>query len=133
VAGGAPRNVVRQGDPLVDVLVYIKKSVSAKHGGSSIIPIYVDPIALQKVGRNLDSVVVIDLDGAPLKTSLRLILKQLGLAYCVRDGVLIISSTQGIREELSEAARELFGTEERDNVDMRLLGSMPIGRLENPQ
>jgi RNA polymerase sigma factor (sigma-70 family) len=119
--------------PLAEVLEYIKKSVSAKHGGSSTIPIYVDPVGLKKVERNLDSVVVIDLNGAPLKTSLRLILKQLGLAYCVRDGVLIISSTQGIREELSEAARELFGTEERDNVDMRLLGPMPMGRLDNPQ
>ena len=28
----------------------------------------------------------------PLKTTLRLLLKQLDLAYCVRDGVLIISS-----------------------------------------
>jgi hypothetical protein len=119
--------------PLADVLKYVQKCVSAKHGGLSTLPIYVDPVGLQKVARSLDSVVVIDLDGAPLKTSLRLILKQVGLAYCVRDGVLIISSTQGIREELSEAARELFGTEERDKVDMRLLGPMPMGRLENPQ
>jgi hypothetical protein len=119
--------------PLADVLKYIQKCVSVKHGRLPTLPIYVDPVGLQKVSRSLDSVVVIDLDGAPLKTSLRLILKQVGLAYCVRDGVLIISSTQGIREELSEAARELFGTEERDKVDMRLLGPMPMGRLDNPQ
>jgi hypothetical protein len=42
--------------------------------------------------------------------SLRLMLKQLGLAYCIRDGVLIISSVQGVREELVEAASEQFGS-----------------------
>ena len=57
-----------------------------------------------------ESTVVIDLEGVPLKTSLRLILKQLGLAYCVRDGVIIISSVRGVREELAEAARELLGS-----------------------
>jgi hypothetical protein len=70
----------------------------------------------------LDSKVVIDLDGAPLKTSLRLILKQLGLAYCVRDGVLIISSVEGIHEELAEAARELMGNGKMgDELDFRVL------------
>ncbi len=47
-------------------------------------------------------------------------LKQLGLAYCVRDGVLIISSVQGVREELAEAARELLGSG-NEQVDMRLM------------
>ena len=32
----------------------------------------------------------------PLKTTLRLILKQLGLAYIVKDGRVIISSAEGI-------------------------------------
>jgi hypothetical protein len=49
----------------------------------------------------------LDLEGIPLKTTLRLLLKQMGLAYCVRDGVLIISSTQGILDELREAQQEL--------------------------
>ena len=71
--------------------------------------IYVDPKGIQQVGATLNSTVAIDLDGVPLKTSLRLMLKQLGLAYCVRDGVLIISSVDGIREELAEAASELLG------------------------
>ncbi len=68
-----------------------------------------------------------DLEGVPLKTSLRLILKQLGLAYCVRDGVLIISSVQGIREELAEAARESYGSG-NEEIDMRrLMGTMGFG------
>ena len=49
----------------------------------------------------------LDLEGVPLKTTLRLMLKQMGLAYCVRDGVLIISSVQGIFDELREAQEEL--------------------------
>jgi hypothetical protein len=53
--------------------------------------------------------VSLDLEGVPLKTTLGLMLKQIGLAYCVRDGVLIISSVQGINEELREAQSELDG------------------------
>ena len=54
----------------------------------------------------MTSVVTLDLEGVPLKTTLRLALKQLDLAYCVRDGVLIISSVPGISAELSEAESE---------------------------
>jgi hypothetical protein len=106
--------------PLEEVLKYIKSS----HGGAPL-PIYVDPKGLQDAEVKPDSKVVIDLDRAPLKTSLRLILKQLGLAYCVRDGVIIISSVEGIHQELAEKARELMGSrtgsEEYDQIDMRTL------------
>src|SRR5262249_16949741 len=95
--------------PLADVLKYIKSSTSGT-GGSSI-PIYVDPRGLEQNGATVSSPVTIDLDGVPLKMSLRLMLKQLGLAYCVRDGVLIISSVEGVREELAEAASEMLGSD----------------------
>ncbi len=36
----------------------------------------------------------IDLDGVPLKTSLRLCLAQLDLAYSIRDGVLLVTSEE---------------------------------------
>jgi hypothetical protein len=110
--------------PLDDVLKHIKTAF-AKHEHAPI-PIYVDPIGLQQAERSLNSTVQIDLEGVPLKTSLRLVLKQLGMAYCVRDGVLIISSVQGVREELAEAARELLGTG-NEKVDLRLLAPMGIG------
>ena len=42
----------------------------------------------------MTSTVVIDLEGVALKTSLRLCLKQLGLAYNIRDGVLLITSEE---------------------------------------
>ncbi len=90
--------------PLADVLKHIKTATSK--GGHSPLPIYVDPKGLEEADATADSKVVIDLEGVPLKTALRLILKQLRLAYCVRDGVVIISSVRGIREELTEAVRE---------------------------
>ena len=60
------------------------------------IPIYVDPSGLQEALVSLTSTVSIDLDGVPLKTTLRLMLSQLGLAYTVKDGLLIISSAEDI-------------------------------------
>jgi hypothetical protein len=91
--------------PLDDVLKYIKQASTTKTYSG--IPIYIDPKGLQEAEKSLNSTIQIDLEGVPLKTTLRLILKQLDLAYCVRDGVLIISSVPGIAEELQEAVAEL--------------------------
>jgi RNA polymerase sigma factor (sigma-70 family) len=85
----------------------VRKAMTADGGAP--IPVYVDPKGLEAAGAALDSPVTIDLKGVPLKTSLRLALKQLGLAYCVRDGVLIVGSPEGIEQELMEALRELLG------------------------
>jgi RNA polymerase sigma factor (sigma-70 family) len=91
--------------PLELVLKYIKQATTtANYSG---IPIYVDPKGLKEATATLESTVSLDLEGVPLKTTLRLMLKQIGLAYCVRDGVLIISSAQGVNEELREAFNEL--------------------------
>ncbi|MFO0892188.1 MAG: hypothetical protein U0790_24000 [Isosphaeraceae bacterium] len=94
--------------PLEDVLKLIKKSGVKGEDGRSI-PIYVDPTGLAEAEKTMTSPVVIDLDDVPLKFSLRLVLKQLGLAYCIRDGVLIISSVEGIQQELKEAQAEQMG------------------------
>jgi hypothetical protein len=91
--------------PFDDVLKYIKQATTTETYSG--IPIYVDPKGLKEASATLQTQVSLDLDGVPLKTTLRLILKQNGLAYCVRDGVLIISSVQGVKEELSEAQSEL--------------------------
>ena len=58
------------------------------------IPIYVDPMGLQEAERTLTSTVTVNLDGVPLKTTLRLCLKQLGLTYRIRDGLLFITSEE---------------------------------------
>ncbi len=88
--------------PLEDVLKYIK---SATTGPNEVgLAIYVDPVGLEEVDKTMKTPVTIDMEGVPLKTTLRLILKQIGLAYCVKDGVLMISSAEGINQELLEAA-----------------------------
>jgi hypothetical protein len=110
---------------LEDVLKHLKTTTKGSIHRNPI-PIYVDPKGLADAEVSLGSPVSLDLPGIPLRTSLRLMLKQLGLAYCVRDGVLIISSVQGIREELAEAARELLGTG-NDKLDQQLIDQMGIG------
>ncbi|APW60952.1 RNA polymerase sigma factor [Paludisphaera borealis] len=91
---------------LGDVLKQIKNSARVADGKK--LPVYVDPIGIEEAGASLSSPVAIDLEDVPLRFSLRLTLKQLGLAYCVRDGVLIISSLEGVQQELKEAESELM-------------------------
>jgi hypothetical protein len=79
--------------PVEDVLKYINEAT--KHGEDPGIPIYMDPVGFQEAERTMTSPVALDLEGVPLKTTLRLMLEQLGLEYVVRDGVLIISSKDG--------------------------------------
>ena len=77
------------------------------------IPIYVDPIGLQEADRSMNSTVQIDLEGLPLKTSLRLMLKQLGLVYTVEDGLLRVSSEDEFwysYEDPFHEAAEYYGT-----------------------
>ena len=101
--------------PLDDVLKYIKQATTTKNYQG--IQIYVDPSGLEEVGKTTTSTVkLLELEGVPLKTTLRLALKQLGLAYCVRDGVLIISSPQGILDELRQAQQELDTTKELEEL-----------------
>ena len=88
--------------PLEDVLKYIKQATTTKTYVG--IQIYLDPEGLKETDTTTASTVRnIDLEGVPLKTTLRLMLRQLGLAYCVRDGVVMISSPEIIFEELRDA------------------------------
>lgn len=76
--------------PLEDVLKYIVAFTRTPDGRE--LPIYVDPVGLQEAEKTVHSPVVFDMDDVPLRTSLRLILRQLGLLYVVKDGVVMISS-----------------------------------------
>jgi len=82
----------RDETPLEDVLKHIEAAITGPDG--KVIPIYLDPIGLQEAERTPQSVVSLDLEGVPLKSTLHLCLKQLGLAYCIRDGVLVITSEE---------------------------------------
>jgi hypothetical protein len=87
---------------LRDVIAYIKQAT--KSGGNDGIPIYVDPKALADLGVGspppLDLPITMDLKGIPLKTTLRLLLNQVGLAYAVKEGLVIISNPDSL--ELSK-------------------------------
>jgi RNA polymerase sigma factor (sigma-70 family) len=108
--------------PLGDVLKRIKEASKPTDGKP--IPVYVDPTGLQEAEKTMESPVVIDLEDVPLRFSLRLALKQLGLAYCVRDGVVIISSVNGIQQELMEAQAEQIGLHPEQYPMQGMMGQM---------
>ena len=79
--------------PLSDVEKYIQQSTQDEVAGLPTgIPIYIDPQGLQDADKTLASTVSINLEGIPLRTTLRLLLKQLNLTYTVKDGLLTITS-----------------------------------------
>lgn len=80
--------------PLEDIKKYIEQSTQDEQAGLPTgIPIYIDPQGLQDADKTLASTVTINLEGIPLRTTLRLLLKQLGLTYTVKDGLLTITSS----------------------------------------
>ena len=90
--------------PLDDVLKYIKAATSTRTFPG--IPIYVDPAGLEEAERSLNSTIQIDYEGGPLKKSLELVLRQLGLAYRVADGRLTITSDVSAEEMVSATIDE---------------------------
>jgi hypothetical protein len=79
--------------PLEDVLKYVKQATSSSTYAG--IPIYVDPVGLQEAEKSMTSTVRnMDVDGVPLKTTLKLLLSQLELTYHVRNGLLTITSAE---------------------------------------
>lgn len=83
--------------PLEHVLMYIKAATTGPDYYG--IQIYVDPVALNKAEKTMMSRVTLDVEGVPLKTTLWLMLKQLGLDYVVEDGMLKI----GVASTLSNS------------------------------
>jgi hypothetical protein len=88
--------------PLFDILDYVKEATATSPDDPGI-KILVNPERLDEVKHSLNSTVIIELEGVPLKTTLRLMLDQLGLACVVRDGRLIIHSRRGIQKILKNA------------------------------
>ena len=75
---------------LEDVLKYIKSATAGPNDSG--IPIYVDPVGLQEAEKTLSSTVTLELEGIPLRKTLKLLLKQLSLSFTVKDGLLTITS-----------------------------------------
>ena len=80
--------------PLEDVLKHLRTVTQDADGEG--IRVYVDPVGLQEAEKSMTSTVVLDVTGVPLKTSLHICLKQLGLAYIVKAGFLMISSREAV-------------------------------------
>jgi hypothetical protein len=77
--------------PLEDVLKYIKEATKSSELPNGI-AIYIDPIGLQEAEKSLTSTIQMDLEGVPLRRTMQLLLRQLGLIYYVYDGMLYITS-----------------------------------------
>ncbi len=93
--------------PLEDVVNFIKKATSGKDGKG--IPIYVDPIGLSEADKTMASTVRnIELDGVPLRVTLRLCLNQLDLAFGVTDGYLLITSKESFDQALLSAPEDAY-------------------------
>jgi hypothetical protein len=90
--------------PLEDVLKAIKDQTAGRRWLASGVAIFVDPVALQDGGATLTTEIGPVAKDVPLKTSLGQILKPLSLAYVVKDGLLIISSEDEIRQAEGEPA-----------------------------
>jgi hypothetical protein len=86
--------------PLQDLKKYIETSTQDEAAGLPTgIPIYLDASSRAEEKKYLSSPVSIEVEGVPLRVTLGLILKQLGLTYDVRDGLLTITKgTSGIGE-----------------------------------
>jgi hypothetical protein len=87
--------------PLGDALEYVRQATSQGEGAiEGGIPIYVDEIGLQEAEQSLQSPIKIALEGIPLKTTLRLLLDQLDLAYEVYpDGLIEINAKHRVEQQ----------------------------------
>lgn len=76
--------------PLEDALRYIQAATQEADGKA--IPIYLDPDALMEAEKTPQSPIKLDLEGVPLKITLRLLLEQLGLVYEIKEGMMVITT-----------------------------------------
>ncbi len=75
---------------LEEVIKYIKTTTADPQMPQGI-PIYIDPVGLNEAEKTMQSPITLNLDGVPLKKSLKLLLKQLDLTYTVKDGLMTIT------------------------------------------
>jgi hypothetical protein len=97
---------------LEDVVKYVQSSTRSASFPDGI-PIYVDPVGLQEAEKSMSSTVKIELAQVPLRMSLKLLLRQLSLAYQVKDGLLTINSLESVERDEEDYHR---------NRDMRMGG-----------
>jgi hypothetical protein len=118
--------------PLEDVLKYIQE---APTGPGRRLPIYVDPVALNMAEKTLTSPVSIDVEDAPLRSTLPIVLRQLDLMYSVREGVLWIVCASDYNEVFPGAPHDPFLTIAHCAVALlaATLGGLAVPRIACPQ
>jgi hypothetical protein len=89
--------------PLEDVLTHIKQATSKGKDGKGI-PIYVDPLGLQEADKTLTTPISFTAKGEPLKSSLARLLRSIDLTYVVKDGFLMVTSSEDLN---SDGCREV--------------------------
>lgn len=94
--------------PLEDVIKYIRAATTSPTFPEGI-PIYVDPVGLQEAEKTITSPVVIDLKKVPLRKSLQLLLRQLGMTFEVKDGLLTITCEYAADDSPTEDLGTLRG------------------------
>ena len=77
--------------PLADVIEYLKDLHKQKHPGFEIV---LDTKTLSDLGIAADTPISKSLKGISLRSALRLLLRDLGLAYVIRNEVLLITSPE---------------------------------------
>ena len=83
--------------PLQAVLSSIKAVTKGKDRDDPGVQVYVDPLDLQEADRTMESSVLWNVEGVPLATSLRYMLKQLNLRYDVsQEGLVVIHSKDSL-------------------------------------
>ena len=79
--------------PLADVTSYLAEALGPP--GTPVPWIYVDPNGLKEAEKTMASTVILELEGIPLRITLNLMLRQIGLGYHVSDGILTITDHEG--------------------------------------
>jgi hypothetical protein len=96
----------RTGISLEDLLKHIRRATAGSDGKG--IPMYVDPIGLQEAEVSMTSTSQIYAENVPLKATLRMCLRQLGLTYLIEDGFLMITSESATDVEMLQVSENPF-------------------------
>lgn len=91
--------------PFEEVIKYIRLQTTGRDLPEGI-PIYIDPEGLLRAGATMESKVKLKTEDLALKRSLGLLLKSLGLAFRVGDGLLTITSEEARPTKKDPASEE---------------------------
>ena len=113
-----------RGTSLGDLVKHISQATKGPNYAG--IPIFVDPLGLREADKSMASVITIDVQGRPLKQTLRLALGELGLDYRTSEGLLNISSAGGDPNEGPAARIEVKAERNADSKRVLVALEQPI-------